>query len=490
MRYHSYWPILLLVPLFLLPIAAGNSVTYERFESIYEINITHVVAHQTLRLRYDRVGYLLGGQNMGRLVDLVDAEFHSDDVQINWTYDGSNLKWKYDPPLKAGESLSYTRRLAVETQRDPEGFREFPLMEVIADNASLEFITRDVDIISTTVPLDLGNAYSGNISDDGHYVIYSSRYKLFDYSWQAHVLNSGSQGTNVRLNVSVPRDAGNQHVISGPREGLHTDYLGNRYVILEFDVPPGGDRFLEMDYRIVAESWRPGETIDTLLPTRNLDRFTHPSDRFWQYNDPRISEFATSAAAGREGGLDTVVALLEAISEKLEYETLDRRKGALWACENGRGSCMEYSDLFIASARYLGIPSLYITGVCGSGGVDDAGHAWAAANVPGVGWFGLDPTWPDARVVDSGRLILRYCDPEDIGVSLYHVGGDPSIDSWGEEWSFSELTTSEAMAILNVDERGIFVLFLLTSIFFWLAKISIFPRAGDPLLINTEIKVG
>jgi len=409
---------------------------------------------------------------MEGLENLVDAEFHSDDVQINWTYDGSNLKWKYDPPLKAGDSFTYTRRLAVKTQMDSEGFREFPIMEVTADSASLEFTTTDVDIISTTIPMDFDSTYRGNITDVGHYMIYSSRYKLFDYSWQAHVSNGGSLGTNVRLNLSVPRDGGNQHVISGPSEGLHTDYLGNRYVILEFDVPPGGDRFLEMDYQVLAESWRLGETIDTLLPTQNLARFTDPSERFWQYDDPRISGFATSAAAGTEGGMETVVALMEAVSDKLEYMTVDKRKGALWACENGMGSCMEYSDLFIASARYLDIPSLYITGVCGSGGVDDAGHAWAAANVPGVGWFGLDATWPDARVVDSGRLILRYCNPEDIGISLKHVGGEASIDSWGEEWNFIELTTTEAMAILNVGERGIFILFPLAPIIFWLAKIS------------------
>ena len=75
MQYHIHWSTLLLVPLFVLPIVAGNSVVYERFESIYDINITHVVAYQTLRLQYTKAGYLLGGQNMGGLTDLVDIEF-------------------------------------------------------------------------------------------------------------------------------------------------------------------------------------------------------------------------------------------------------------------------------------------------------------------------------------------------------------------------------------------------------------------------------
>ena len=75
-------------------------------------------------------------------------------------------------------------------------------------------------------------------------------------------------------------------------------------------------------------------------------------------------------------------------------------------------------------------------------------------------------------------------------MSLYHAGGDPSIDSWGEEWNFTELTTAEAMAILNVREDGVILFFSLILSFSWLAKISINPCLRDPLLIKVEFNGG
>jgi hypothetical protein len=170
--------------------------------------------------------------------------------------------------------------------------------------------------------------------------------------------------------------------------------------------------------------------------------------------------------------MGSVRELALAISDHLRYVTVDGRRGAIWAYENGLGSCMEYSDLFIASARSLGMPSLYISGICGSGGVGDAGHAWVATNLPGHGWFGLDATWPGAINVDSGRLITRYCDPEDPGIILTHVGGDVSILGWGEKWQFKELTEVEAHGLLEIAESEIVICVILIFVPALIARIS------------------
>ena len=60
-----------------------------------------------------------------------------------------------------------------------------------------------------------------------------------------------------------------------------------------------------------------------------------------------------------------------------------------------RGVCQDYTHIFIAAARSLAIPARYIGGHFhrADGAVrQEAGHAWAEAFVPDLGWVGFDPT--------------------------------------------------------------------------------------------------
>ncbi len=59
-----------------------------------------------------------------------------------------------------------------------------------------------------------------------------------------------------------------------------------------------------------------------------------------------------------------------------------------------RGVCQDYAHIFIACARKAGIPARFVTGHFRRiDGVvhQDAGHAWAEAYVPHLGWVGFDP---------------------------------------------------------------------------------------------------
>lgn len=60
-----------------------------------------------------------------------------------------------------------------------------------------------------------------------------------------------------------------------------------------------------------------------------------------------------------------------------------------------RGVCQDFTHIFIAAARHLGIPARYVSGYfCRADGVteQEAGHAWAEALVPDLGWVAFDPT--------------------------------------------------------------------------------------------------
>ena len=59
-----------------------------------------------------------------------------------------------------------------------------------------------------------------------------------------------------------------------------------------------------------------------------------------------------------------------------------------------RGVCQDYAHIFIACARSVGVPSRFISGhFLRSDGLvnQQAGHAWAEAHVPSLGWVAFDP---------------------------------------------------------------------------------------------------
>jgi transglutaminase-like putative cysteine protease len=59
-----------------------------------------------------------------------------------------------------------------------------------------------------------------------------------------------------------------------------------------------------------------------------------------------------------------------------------------------RGVCQDLSHIFIGACRWLDVPARYVSGYFfrADGVVEQsAGHAWAEAKVPELGWVGFDP---------------------------------------------------------------------------------------------------
>ncbi|HML14051.1 MAG TPA: transglutaminase family protein [Xanthobacteraceae bacterium] len=113
--------------------------------------------------------------------------------------------------------------------------------------------------------------------------------------------------------------------------------------------------------------------------------------------DTAILAFAREARAAN--GEDTL-ALLHHMTERLHREVVfdpDPTHTATTAAEAfalRRGVCQDLSHVFISAARSLNIPARYVGGYFHrADGVvrQEAGHAWAEAFVPDVGWVGFDP---------------------------------------------------------------------------------------------------
>jgi transglutaminase-like putative cysteine protease len=113
--------------------------------------------------------------------------------------------------------------------------------------------------------------------------------------------------------------------------------------------------------------------------------------------DPAIADYAhaISEEAG-DAALDVLHVLLERLHRDIVYDTEPTHAAttAIEAFALRRGVCQDHAHVFIAAARSLGIPARYAGGYFHRAdglAQQEAGHAWAEAYVPELGWTGFDP---------------------------------------------------------------------------------------------------
>lgn len=113
--------------------------------------------------------------------------------------------------------------------------------------------------------------------------------------------------------------------------------------------------------------------------------------------DGPIADFARKMRSQSGDTLSLLHALLNRIHGDMAYDT-DPTHTTTTAAEAfalKRGVCQDLTHIFIAAARHLDIPARYVGGYFHrADGVtqQDAGHAWAEAYVPSLGWIAFDPT--------------------------------------------------------------------------------------------------
>jgi transglutaminase-like putative cysteine protease len=136
------------------------------------------------------------------------------------------------------------------------------------------------------------------------------------------------------------------------------------------------------------------------------------------------ADIAGFAAASRDAAGGDVLKLLHGMLERLHddmtYDT-DPTHSATSAAEAfalKRGVCQDLTHVFIAASRSLEVPARYVGGYFHrEDGVreQDAGHAWAEAFVPELGWVAFDP----ANGICATDAYVR------VAVGLDHLGAAP-----------------------------------------------------------------
>ncbi|WP_298951734.1 transglutaminase family protein [uncultured Methylobacterium sp.] len=197
----------------------------------------------------------------------------------------------------------------------------------------------------------------------------------------------------------TPRDHDGQHVRSwriepsvDGRLSRREDGYGNVVHVFSADGPSDA-----LTVRVTGEV----ETADTAGIVRGTverlpDLFYLRESRFASA-DPAIGGFADGVAVAGGDRLALLHRLVGAVHQEVRFAPgpTDSGSTAAEAFALREGVGQDLAHIFVAAARHLEIPARYVSGYhYRPDGVDQAaGHAWAEALVPDLGWVGFDPSF-------------------------------------------------------------------------------------------------
>jgi transglutaminase-like putative cysteine protease len=137
--------------------------------------------------------------------------------------------------------------------------------------------------------------------------------------------------------------------------------------------------------------------------------------------NPVMAAFARELRSESENDvLGFLHTLMTQVGEHMTFDEDPTNSGtsAVEAFALRRGVCQDYAHIFIACARSGGVPARFVSGhfLRSDGKVhQDAGHAWAEAFVPDLGWVGFDA----ANCICTTEAHVR------VAVGLDYLGAAP-----------------------------------------------------------------
>lgn len=209
--------------------------------------------------------------------------------------------------------------------------------------------------------------------------------------------------------ILTDKNGQRQAVYKIPRlEAGQTVYLEQRYAVNSYAV------HYDIKLEKLPHTYEKGE-VDA--------RYLAPEEGVESANE-QIIAFAKKAAEGETNPYLIAQKAWAAVNLYMTYSSQEGSyRGALYALQNARGSCSEYTNLFVAVLRALGIPARQQNGYLylprqhtrinpESGGLDLSmlRHAWPEFYLPDTGWVLADPTY--TYMAEFGGVKEKFLDME------------------------------------------------------------------------------
>lgn len=236
------------------------------------------------------------------------------------------------------------------------------------------------------------------------------------------------------------------------------DKNGNREAIYKIPLLKSGEKLvLEQRYGISSFSveykldTKPDSNLDTDI---SLDQYLLPESGI-ESSSEEIMAYAKQIASSETNPYNIARKVFGDVNRYLTYDgTSSGEQGAIQTLKIGSGNCNDYSRLYVAVLRSLGIPARVRTGylympkehgeapytdsAAGRVNVSYMSHAWAEVYLQGIGWVIADPTftytynfdgnneptklidWSYFAEVPSSRRYLSFREGTDKPDKIYH----------------------------------------------------------------------
>jgi transglutaminase-like putative cysteine protease len=146
-----------------------------------------------------------------------------------------------------------------------------------------------------------------------------------------------------------------------------------------------------------------------------------------------LRSFAAQATKGAADPLDSMHRLMESLNETIAFhpDEKDAAGSAVEAFALTRGRARDFAHIFIACARFLGIPARFISGyrVAGEGAGTAGVHEWAEAHVPVLGWVAFDATAPICPDEGYIRVAVGFDGQDGALTRSVHSGGEEKVEA-------------------------------------------------------------
>ncbi len=259
--------------------------------------------------------------------------------------------------------------------------------------------------------------------------------RYYTVEHQVVIENPGTEPiTDFRIEVPLAevastswQDFVGEELLPKPTEIL-TNKNGSRIAVYEIGkILPGERKTLTQRFAVenFAVEFRLN-AADITWNYQNVDtRYLSPETGI-ESNAESIIAYAKSSVEYENNPYSMARRIFGDIGRYLEYrEKTDLLPSAVTTLQNGYGNCENYTYLFVACMRALGIPARWHSGYLylpqeqtagpyvnedGSLNGDEMRHVWAEIELPEVGWVVVDPTY--SYTIEVGDTVQKIIDWE------------------------------------------------------------------------------
>ena len=248
------------------------------------------------------------------------------------------------------------------------------------------------------------------------------------------------------MNITCPQNNENQKVVFEQKNlRLLKDDFGND--ICSFELTGGKN-----EYSVTLKGSVDVKAIHTKelkeeYSLKDVSKYLEPTENI-QSNETIFKELAKNITYGAESEFEKIAKLAIWVNNYLTYDLRysDMNYDALLTLKNKKGVCAEYSTLYTALARSIGIPTRYISAYAyGENGWER--HGYAESFIGGK-WVPVDPLWLQIGYLDASHIKFGAFKDNKIENNIVVEGKNLKGAEWVKDeytWKIKENKTHDSI---------------------------------------------